>query len=109
MDDTDHQNLRADITKEDLEFALKAMKTSKSPGADGLTVSFYRKYWLIIGDLVFDSITYAQEIGSFSTHQQLGILKLLPKVHKDPRYIKNLRPITLLNVDYKLFTKVLAD
>ena len=39
LDDTDRQNLKADITKEDLEFALKAMKTNKSPGADGLMVS----------------------------------------------------------------------
>ena len=65
----------------------------------------YRKYWPIIGDLVFDSIIYAQEIGSFSPHQRLGILKLLPKVHKDPRYITNLQPITLLNVDYKFLQK----
>ena len=36
-------------------------------------------------------------------------MKLLPKPQKDPRAIKNLRPITLLNVDYKMFTKVLAD
>ena len=38
-----------------------------------------------------------------------GIITLLPKPGKDKRHIDNLRPITLLNVDYKLFTIVLAN
>lgn len=38
-----------------------------------------------------------------------GIITLLPKPGKDKRYIDNLRPITLLNVDYKLFTQIFAN
>ena len=38
-----------------------------------------------------------------------GILNLIPKPKKDNRYVKNLRPITLLNVDYKLLEKVIAN
>ena len=38
-----------------------------------------------------------------------GILNLIPKANKDSRYVKNLRPITLLNVDYKTIEKVIAD
>lgn len=38
-----------------------------------------------------------------------GVITLLPKPGKDKRHIDNLRPITLLNVDYKLFTIVLAN
>ena len=102
-------DLAQSVTKEDLEYALKYMKKGKSPGADGLTVEFYRRFWPVVGQLVIDSITHAQQVGFFTTYQRLGILKLLPKPRKDPRITKNLRPITLLNVDYKLFTKVLAD
>ena len=36
-------------------------------------------------------------------------LNFSPNLIKTPSYIKNLPLITLLNVDYKLFTKVLAD
>ena len=34
-----------------------------------------------------------------------GILNLIPKANKDTRIIKNLRPITLLNTDYKIIEK----
>ena len=85
------------------------MKLGKSPGADGLMVATYCKFWLILGDLVYNSITYVQQQGYFTYDQRRGILKLLPKPNRDPSYIKNLLLITLLNVDYKLFTKVLAD
>ena len=101
--------LAAPITKEDLEYSLYHMKQGKSLGCDGLTVRFYRCFWPVIFDLVFEAITYAETIGLFTLCQRKGILKLLPKPSKDPRTIKNLCPITLLNVDYKLFMKVLGD
>jgi len=37
-----------------------------------------------------------------------GVIKLIPKPGKDKKNINNLRPITLLNTDYKILTKVLA-
>lgn len=38
-----------------------------------------------------------------------GIISLIPKPNKDKTIIDNLRPITLLNVDYKMFTHILAN
>ncbi len=43
-----------------------------------------------------------------SIDQKRGILSLIPKRDKDIRYLKNWRPISLLNTDYKIITKVLA-
>ena len=60
-----HQSLAMPITKEDLKFSLKHMKKGTSPGTDGLTVEFYLRFWPIVGDLVIDSISYAQEVGHF--------------------------------------------
>ena len=37
-----------------------------------------------------------------------GVISLIPKKNKDVRFIQNLRPISLLNVDYKIIEKVLA-
>ena len=38
-----------------------------------------------------------------------GVLNLIPKPNKDSRYVKNLRPITLLNTDYKIIEKCIAN
>ena len=109
LSDDEQAMLAQGITKEDLEYSLAHMKRGKSPGLDGLTVEFYCRFWPVVGNLVIDSINEVQELGSFTPHQRTGILKLLPKPHKDPRIVRNLRLIMLLNMDYKLFTKVLSD
>ena len=36
------------LTIHEISFAVKNMNTNKSPGPDGLTVEFYRKFWDVI-------------------------------------------------------------
>jgi hypothetical protein len=43
-----------------------------------------------------------------SRDQRTGILSLIPKKGRDVRKLKNWRPLTLLNSDYKIYTKALA-
>ena len=40
--------------------------------------------------------------------QRRGIISLINKKDKDTSLLENLRPISLLNVDYKILTKVIA-
>ena len=44
-----------------------------------------------------------------SISQRRGIISLIPKKGKDKTILENLRPISLLNVDYKILTKVVAN
>ena len=55
-----------------------------------------------------DSFNYAFTTGNLSISQRQGIIRLIPKKDKDPYYLKNWRPLSLLNVDYKIATKALA-
>ena len=41
--------------------------------------------------------------------QRRGIIKLIPKKDADPNLIKNWRPLTLLNCDYKIASKAIAN
>jgi hypothetical protein len=43
-----------------------------------------------------------------SISQRQSIITLLPKPEKDTKILKNWRPISLLNIDFKLMTKCLA-
>ena len=41
--------------------------------------------------------------------QREAVIKLIEKKDKDKKLIKNWRPISLLNIDSKLISKVLAE
>ena len=57
---------------------------------------------------MIDSFNHAFENGDMPISQKRGIISLLPKKDKDKKYLKNWRPISLLNNDYKIVTKALA-
>ena len=64
---------------------------------------------VFISEYFVSSINYAFQYEKFSVSQRRGIIKLVPKKDSDPSLIKNWRPITLLNSDYKIAAKVLAN
>ena len=97
-----------DITLLECSIALKEMPNNKSPGSDGFTTEFYKFFWPDIKELVFNSVKYAQLSEHLSIEQRRGVLSLIPKKDKDTRYLKNWRPISLLNTDYKIVAKVLS-
>ena len=54
------------------------------------------------------SLNAAYESGKLSISQRRGIITLLPKEDTDLQLLKSCRPITLLNVDYKIVSKAIA-
>ena len=61
-----------------------------------------------MGDLVTESLIYSTEIGLMDTEQRRGVIMLIPKKDENRLILGNWRPISLLNTDYKIFTKTLA-
>ena len=88
--------------------ALSHSPNGKSPGNDGLTSEFYIKFWNLLGQLLTDSLNFSYQHGELSNSQKQAIIRLIEKKDKDRRYIKNWRPISLLNVDTKIASKALA-
>ena len=87
---------------------LQSMHSNKTPGNDGITREFYIAFFDLIKDLLMSSINYSWEVGELSTSQKHAVITLIEKKGKDKHYIQNWRPISLLNVDAKLISKVLA-
>ena len=88
--------------------ALHGMKLNKSPGLDGLTVEFYIKFWPHLSTLVHESILFSFQNRELSHSQKQCVFSLLYK-KGDPENLENWRPISLLNVDYKILARVLAE
>ena len=80
----------------------------KSPGEDGFTAEFYIKFFDILGEDLIRSLNHAYEKGALSISQRRGVITLLPKDESSLLDVKNWRPITLLNVDYKIASKAVA-
>ncbi|MCG7875526.1 MAG: reverse transcriptase domain-containing protein [Candidatus Thiodiazotropha endolucinida] len=97
------------LTEEECKSALKDMKNQKSPGSDGLTVEFFKIFWNDIKQYYVNSLNYSYETGSLTDLQKQSIITLIPKPDKDLTTLDSWRPISLLNVDYKIATKALAN
>ena len=89
--------------------ALKDMQNNKSPGSDGLTTEFYKIFWKYIKSHLINSMNYSFQTGELNLLQKQSIITLLPKPNKDIHQLENWRPISLINVDYKIATKTIAN
>ena len=85
------------------------MKNNKTPGQDGIPVDFYKIFWSSLKELFFQMVLECFDTNMLHQSARKGILNLIPKPGKDSRFIKNLRPITLLNTDYKIIEKAIAN
>ncbi|GJV30309.1 RNA-directed DNA polymerase, eukaryota [Tanacetum coccineum] len=81
---------------------------SKSPGPDGFTFEFYRKYWSLIDHDVVAAVTSFFSTGSFPPGCNSSFITLIPK-SQEAKMVKDFRPISLIGSMYKIITKVLAN
>ena len=88
--------------------ALNAMKNCITAGNDGLTKQFYVCFLKQLGKLLVSTINYSFDHGELNTSQKQAIIDPIQKKDRDPRLIKNWRPIPLMNVDAKIASKALA-
>ena len=96
------------LSEKELFDALKGMPDNKSPGNDGLTKEFYETFWSDIKIPFLENVLFSFDIGELSISQRQSMIKLIEKKYRDKRLIENWRPISLLNVDAKIISKLLA-
>ena len=100
--------LEGRLTYQECKKVLSSFSNGKSPGEDGFTAEFYAKFFDILGEDLVESLNSAHEKGQLSISQRRGVITLLTKDDTALSHLKNWRPITLLNVDYKIASKAIA-
>jgi hypothetical protein len=83
------------------------MKKNKAPGPDNIPIEFYQHCWDIVKNDIM-RLFYAFHDGSLDVQRlNYGIITLVPK-GPDADKIQKYRPICLLQVLFKIFTKALT-
>ena len=75
---------------------------------DGLPMEFYVKFWDVLGADLVTVLNSCFDAGLLSPSQRRGVIISLSFKKGDRLDPRNWRPISLLNVDYKLAARVLA-
>ena len=97
-----------DLTYQECLKALNSFKNNKSQRNDGLTTEFYKTMWPILGHLLVESLNTAYRLGKLSNSQRQALIRLIEKKDKDRRCMENWRPVSLLNVHYKIGSKAFS-
>ena len=109
LTDEEAERLEGLIKYEEATKSLKNMRNNTSPGSDGFSVEFMKMFWNKIGYYVVRSLNYGFDTGELSTTQKEGIITCIPKDNKPKQFLKNWRPITLLNTVYKIGSSSIAN
>lgn len=95
------------LTPEECHAALPDMARRKAPGSDGLPMEFYLKFWDLLGEDLVCVLNSCFCSGRLSHSQCRGVISLSFK-KGDRLDMGNWRPISLLNVDYKLAARAIS-
>ena len=103
-----NDQLAHDFTAWEVQKAIKEMAPLKAPGPDGMPPLFYQRYWGTIGNDVTHSVLHFLNSACLPENLNHTFITLIPK-KISPEYASDFRPISLCNVLYKIFSKVLAN
>ena len=94
------------IEKSAVEETMKGLPRGSSPGPDLLGNEFYAIHRGILAGPLTDALNHASNTGALPDTMLQGSISILYK-KKDRKDIRNYRPITLLNCDYKILARIL--
>ena len=108
VSEEENEVLVAPFSEEEVKMAIFDMEHNKAPGPDGFPAEFYQFFWDVVEqDLM--SLFYEFYMGRLHIHSlNFGVITLLLKI-TDATRIQQYRPIYLLNVSFKVLTKVLNN
>ena len=101
-------DLERGVSHDEIRSAVWDCGDNKSPGPDGFTFEFFKKYWKFIGPDFCEAVEHFFKYGSFSKGCNSSFIALIPNV-MDAKFVNDYRTISLIGSVYKVVTKILAN
>lgn len=103
--------LEADFTMEEIQTAIGDLKNSRSPGLDGFASHFCKTFTEQLVPLFFflNVFNFVSPNRPFPYQSPLAHISVIPKPGKDLNQRGIYCPISLINIDLKLYAKMIAS
>lgn len=108
LSETGGEDLISPFTPEEILEAITSMSPNKSPGPDGFPREFYKAFWPQLSPIFMPMLEDFCKNGVLPDSMHTARITVLLQKDKDPISCSSFRPISLLDFDYKIITKLLA-
>jgi exonuclease III len=102
----DHAILDQEVTTAECHAALLSMSPGRAPGEDGIPMEVWRAIFPVIGEHYTKMVNTANHEGMFKPGFLRALLTLVKKDGTTDGPLKSYRPLSLMNTDYKILSKV---
>nr|GFA94229.1 RNA-directed DNA polymerase, eukaryota, reverse transcriptase zinc-binding domain protein [Tanacetum cinerariifolium] len=99
-------DIERSFSKEEIKQAVWDCGLDKSPGPDGFTFGFYRRFWSLIECDVVEAVNHFYNNGFCHKGGNSSFIALISKT-QGANMVKDYRPISLIGSLYKIITKLL--
>ncbi|GJV97810.1 RNA-directed DNA polymerase, eukaryota [Tanacetum coccineum] len=101
-------DLENPITRDEIRKAVWGCGENKSPGPDGFTFEFFRKFWQVVGPDFCTAVEWFFDHAAFPIGCNSSFIALIPK-SLEPKFVGDFWPISLIGCVYKVITKILQS
>uniref|UniRef100_A0A3Q3IZ17 Reverse transcriptase domain-containing protein n=1 Tax=Monopterus albus TaxID=43700 RepID=A0A3Q3IZ17_MONAL len=101
--------LNSEITVNEIKEAIASIKNNRAPGQNGIPCEFYKKFSEILCPYLCSMFTQAQTDLILPPTLTDAIITVVHKEGKKAEEVGSYRPISLLNLDGKIYSKIIAN
>lgn len=111
LPEEEQDRMNTPIQLNEIEEAIESLASHKSPGPDGIPSEVYKQFKNTISPFLLKLFTRTYEVNALPPSFGRTHTVLIPKSEDIEKLQKvtGYRPITLCNVDYKIFAKIISN